>query len=344
MQKGDIKTFLSRAGGWIPQPFLTRLTGQPFIFPFYHTISNTPLPHIDQVYPVRTFAQFSRDLDFLTRFFRPVGLKELKAMAGGESTTSGPRMFLSFDDGLSGIYDLVAPELLKRGIPAAFFINTDFIDNRSLFFRYKASLILDRLEQNKYPRAVMENFKRRYHLVRADKFSVRGLVLGVTHRRRTELDDMAKLVDLDFDAYLRIKKPYLTATQISELARSGFLIGAHSRDHPLFSELPQGEQITQYRDSLLFVQHEFGIEHGLFAFPFTDDGVPSSFFQALSNDGMPPLDATFGTAGLKRDPVGFHFQRIPMEKGKLPASRILKGECIYYLLKGLLGRNTIIRE
>jgi hypothetical protein len=59
---------------------------------------------------------------------------------------------------------------------------------------------------------------------------------------------------------------------------------------------------------------------------------------------MPPLDATFGTAGLKEDPVDFHFQRIPMEMKKIPAYRILKGEYIYYLLKGLLGRNKITRE
>ena len=29
---------------------------------------------------------------------------------------------------------------------------------------------------------------------------------------------------------------------------------------------------------------------------------------------------------------------------KIPASRILKGEYTYYLLKGLLGRNKIARE
>ena len=67
------------------------------------------------------------------------------------------------------------------------------MDNRDLFFRYKASLILDRLEHNKYPRAVLENFQRRFHLVRAGKVNVRELVLSKKRRelftnRRT--DDM----------------------------------------------------------------------------------------------------------------------------------------------------------
>ncbi len=104
------------------------------------------------------------------------------------------------------------------------------------------------------------------------------------------------------------------------------------------------EQISQYRDSLTLVQQEFGLTYGLFSFPFTDDGVSASFFEALSAEGMPPLDATFGTAGLKEDPVDFHIQRVPMEIENIPASRLLKGEYAYYLIKGLFGRNKITRE
>ena len=343
MRRG-IKTISGIAGGWIPQSILINLTGQHFIFPFYHTVSNFPLPHVSHVYRVRSFASFTRDLDYLTKHFQPVGLEELRAFKEGERKISKPSMFLTFDDGLSGIYDIVAPEPLKRGIPATFFVNTDFIDNKDLFFRYKASLILDRLEHNNYPQAVLENFQRRFHLVRAGRINVRELVLGVSYRRRAELDEMAKLVDLDFTAFLRVKKPYLTSTQIGELAHSGFYIGAHSKDHPLLSDLSQDEQISQYRDSLRLVQQEFGITDGLFSFPFTDDGVSASFFTALSAEGLPPLDATFGTAGLKEDPVDFHFQRIPMEIKNFSASRILKGEYTYYLMKNLLGRNKTNRE
>jgi len=342
--KRGIKEILGFAGGWIPQSMLINLSGQHFLFPFYHTVSNTPLPHVNQIYSVRSSASFTKDLDFLTKHFQAVGLEELEAFRNGGRKPSKPCMFLTFDDGLSGIYDIVAPELLKRGIPAAFFINTDFIDNQDLFFRYKASLILDRLEHNNYPKAVLENFQRRFHLVRAGRINIREFVLGVTYQRRAELDEMAKLVDLDFTTFLKVKKPYLTSTQISELAYSGFYIGAHSKDHPLFTGLALDEQISQYRDSLTLVQQEFRLTNGLFSFPFTDDGVSSSFFTAISAEGMPKLDATFGTAGLKEDPVDFHFQRIPMEVKKIPASRILKGEYTYYLIRGLLGKNKISRE
>ena len=339
-----LRAILTATGGWVPQSTLIRLTGQDFLFPFYHTVSNSPLPHVDHVYPVRSMARFCRDLDFLTKHYRPVGLKELRALRDGEKSPSGPCMFLSFDDGLSGLYNMVAPELLKRKIPAAFFINTGFMDNRDLFFRYKESLILDRLEELNYPEATVELFQRRFRLERGGRKSLREFILGIDYRRRAELDDMARLVDLDFNAFLKIRKPYLTHTQIEELAQSGFYIGAHSSDHPLFNELDEAHQLVQFRDSLSMLMKEFRLGYGLFSFPFTDHGVSSSFFAALSGEGMPPVDATFGTAGLKRDPVAFHFQRVPMEVGRFPAARLLKGEYIYYLLKGLMGRNEITRE
>jgi peptidoglycan/xylan/chitin deacetylase (PgdA/CDA1 family) len=339
-----IKTGLATAGGWIPHAGLIRLTGQDFIVPMYHTVSNHPLPHVDQLYPVRSLARFKRDLDFLTRHYRPVGLETLLERRKGQVKSSRPCMFLTFDDGLSGIYDTVAPELLKRRIPAAFFISTDFIDNQDLFFRYKASLLLDRLENMRYPPAIREIFQRRFHLERAGRKDIRRLILGVDYQRRAELDEMARLVDLDFQAYLKIRKPYLTTMQIQELAGSGFYIGAHGCDHPLFAGLGQAERLTQYRKSLTRVREAFRLSYGLFSFPFTDDGVPCSFFAAISSEGMPPVDATFGTAGLKREPIELHYQRIPMEVGRLPASRLLKGEYAYYLLKALLDRNKITRE
>ena len=342
--KKVIKTWLATASSWIPHSSLIRMTGQDFIIPVYHTVSNIPLPHVDQIYPVRSVARFKRDLDFLTKHYQPVGLETLRERREGRVKSSRPSMFLTFDDGLSGIYNIVAPELLKRGIPAAFFVSTDFIDNQDLFFRYKASLLLDRLENMRYPRAIQEIFHRRFPLKRTGRKDIRGFILDVDYQRRAELDEMARLVDLDFSAYLKIRKPYLTNMQIQELAGSGFYIGAHSCNHPLFAGLELEEQLIQYRESLTRVREAFRLTYGLFSFPFTDDGVPTSFFASLSSEGMPPVDATFGTAGLKKDPIDLHFQRIPMEAGRLPASRLLKGEYAYYLLKAMLGRNTIIRE
>ena len=53
---------------------------------------------------------------------------------------------LSFDDGLSSFYQTIAPILEEESIKAINFVNTDFLDNRELFFRYKVNLIIDKLK------------------------------------------------------------------------------------------------------------------------------------------------------------------------------------------------------
>ena len=55
------------------------------------------------------------------------------------------QMVLSFDDGLVECHQVIAPLLMTKGVPATFFLNNHFIDNRDLFFRYKASLIIDQV-------------------------------------------------------------------------------------------------------------------------------------------------------------------------------------------------------
>lgn len=44
-------------------------------------------------------------------------------------------------------YDVILPILEAKGIPATFFINSGFIDNKDLFFRFKASFLIDELHK-----------------------------------------------------------------------------------------------------------------------------------------------------------------------------------------------------
>ncbi len=337
------KIFLGTIGAWIPQGLLIRLTGQDFVFPFYHLVSDKPMPHVDKVYPVRSQKRFRKDLEFLLRHYEPVGLEAL-IQSGSPRKRSRPAMFLSFDDGLSEVYEAVTPLLRSMGIPAAIFINTDFIDNRDLFYRYKASLLLDRLERINYSPAVTELLQSRYHLASATRKCVKELILSISYRNRQELDQIAATVDLDFSTFLKVKKPYMSLEQVKELAGQGFYIGAHSRDHPLFSELGPEERLSQYGESMEYIQKELGAAYGIFSFPFSDDGVPADFFEQILAPGMPRLDASFACAGLKKDPVPFHNQRIPMESGNVPAGLFLRGEYLYYLMKQLAGKNEIRRK
>ncbi len=267
----------------IPTKILINLSSKKVIYPFYHIVSNNPPPHIKHLYPVRSIKQFEKDLDFLQKHF---------TASNFPVKGSNPQFVLSFDDGLSEVYDIIAPILKKRNIPAILFVNSAFVENKDMFSNYILSL------KKENP-------------------------------------------NIDFKDYLKSEKPYLTKQQISELKAEGFTVGAHSINHPLFSEISEEEQIRQTKESIKFVTENFGGTQNLFAFPFTDNGVKDSFFEIVFNENI--AEYTFGTAGIKDDNIKNNIQRIPVEKYGLSAKRHIKTELLLYFVKRVLKKEKVSR-
>ena len=327
---------------WMPVNQLIKISGQRLIFPFYHTVSETPPPHLKHVYPVKTPAVFKKDICRLLKHFQPVSVEDVLKHVREAQPIKKNAFLLTFDDGLKEIYHHVAPFLKQKGIPAVFFINTDFMDNKDLFFRYKASLVAEAYLKNP-DKAAGKAILQKLAPYGMAKSSVKLSVLGVDYAHKAVLDELAPLVQTDFTGFLAAEQPYLTTPQISELVQDGFHIGSHSPDHPLFSRLHPEEQLAAITESLDVLQQNFNLPYRLFSFPFTDFGVRKALFEQLFHPQQPVLDASFGTAGIKNDITPFHFQRIPVETG-IPLWFILKTEYLYYLLKGVFGRNTVVRK
>ncbi len=300
--------------GLLPLDTLCALAGQNFVIPFYHVVSDEDCPHIKNLYRFKTIKEFEADIDYLTKHYQPIGADDLNDVLSGKY--AGKKiMLLTFDDGLRQMYDVVAPILLRKGIPAVFFINTDFVDNKALMFRYKASLLRE---------------------MKKDSLNT------FTARNDQELQkDLNQSVNAEFDTFLKNYKPYMSSDQIRSLIGQGFSIGAHSCSHPYYEDLNVDKQLSETLDCLDILQVEFGIRQRLFAFPFTDHGVSSEFFQKLFEGSK--VDFSFGGAGVKKDIHSRQFQRVPMEGWNASAEQILKSEYLYYLLRVPFGKNTIKR-
>ena len=340
MNRVLFKNILGITAFWIPVKALARLTKQNMILPYYHAVSDEDLPHLKYSYDIKTISQFMKDLDFLLKSYNPVDFSDLKDYVKNVSKLKKPVMALSFDDGLKEVHDVIAPLLFQKGIPATLFINPEFVDNKSLFYKYKANLIINRLDRAGHPRNLYEiinsrlgtNIRKKSHMIRT--------ILNIGYERQDILDAIAELVDLDFSTFLKIRKPYMTVEHITRLQEQGFRIGSHSLDHPLFSVLSLEEQLKQTKKSLEWITKTFDLDYRYFSFPFTDDGVSGEFFEIAFNPDEPVADMVFGTAGMKRTVRPFHFQRIPVEDSGLNARFFIRGEYIYYMLKGIAGRNV----
>lgn len=342
-----VQKILGHLGSPFSLPRLISATGKSLLLPFYHVVSNEHLPHLANLYRYRNELEFEQDLDFLLKHFAPIALNRL--LDGGFETNhiTKPSFHLTFDDGLRECAEVIAPVLLRKGIPATFFVNSGFIDNRGLFYRYKVSLIIEHIRTNELSttelaalRKALPQGARHLH----DAASVIKFLLSLGYEHQFVINQIAEIFELDFGNFLRDQKPYMSKKQVQKLVQSGFTIGAHSIDHPLYSKLEIIEQLEQTVESVHYVSEVYQVPYRVFAFPFTDDGVGRKFFSEAYETGHTLMELSFGTAGLKRDVHPRHLQRVAMEGTYQTAEEAVRGAYINSLLQQATGTNRIKRK
>lgn len=325
----------------MPSNLLLHLTQQRLILPFYHIVSDDNPAHIRHLYAVKRVRAFRKDLDFLLRLYQPIDYFQFQALAAEGKRPAKPVMLLTFDDGLREFHDVIAPILLEKGVPAVCFLNSAFIDNKALFFRYKASLLIAHLEAN--PRLLAQGDVK--HFLASDSKQdgdYQAFIRAVSYQNQAVLDTLAGIIGYDFQAYLSLQQPYLTTPQIRSLLQQGFQFGAHSVDHPEYRTLDFEEQVRQTKESIQTICARFELNYKTFSFPFTDFGVERRFFEQVQQEHI--ADITFGCAGQKREQFPAHYQRIAFEMGDLSAKEIYNAELQYFAAKAIFGKNILQRK
>ena len=309
----------------IPLSWLISASKQNLFLPFYHVVSDSPLPHIQHLYDAPTSRKFRTDLELLLKHFKPVSLRDLTEYAQANKEFDEPSFHLTFDDGLRQCKEVIVPILLEYGIPATFFVNPNFVGNQALFYRYQVSALLSSISKEK-------GFE-----------TMRSEVLGYNYLDHEKLNALSEQCGFNTAAFLEEEKPYMTWEEIKRLQDQGFHIGAHSLDHPTYHLIPYEEQIRQTTESLKIIDEKVRPEIRSFAFPFTDDRVSKKFFDEMVGPSK-ECQISFGGAGLKQDVSRFHLQRFPMEKTLAAADLQVKSEYLYFLMKGIVGKNKILRH
>jgi len=327
----------------IPLSHLIQRTQKKILLPFYHTVSSKKLLHIeDQLYLVRNPATFEQDLNFFCQHYQPISIQELDKIIQQRKPIDTPVFHLTFDDGLREIYEEVLPILQKKKVPATVFINTDFVDNKALFYRYKVSLIVNVLKEWNEEGYIIKRTENPLFFPFSRKKDLIDYLYLLSHKDMDYIDKTCQVVGVNVKAYLKIKQPYLSLEEIKELRNHNISIGSHGTNHQWFKHLDQKAQERQIIESFEFMKKELQIQKHYFSFPFSDEGVSSDFFDWFSIDFQG--DLSFGISGLKDDKTPYHLHRIPMEKSLESAEKIVKTEYLYYLLRKLFNKHQLARR
>lgn len=312
------------------------------LLPFYHTVSDKTLLHTEHLYKPRTEKQFIADLDFLLSRYEPISIDHLYDLIRLKKVPHKSVFHLSFDDGLQECATLIKPILMQKGVPATFFINPAFVDNKAFFHRYKASILVSAMKEIKNN----EKQKKIREILMENKLPGNNIIRKVLHIKYTNqnlLDELARVIGLDFDAYLKEKTPYMSKSQIRGLMKEGFTVGAHSLDHPEFYVMKEQEILFQVTESIKQVYTLFSQRLRMFSFPFTDHKISKDILQKIHSHMEYAPHLSFGTAGLKKDTFPLHLQRIPVENYNVPLRWIMRYQFTRFHIQNMFNKGTINR-
>jgi len=336
-----LKYFYHQSCYFLPMQLIKKMGPATTLLPYHHIVSNKSLPHIKHLYSYKTDALFIKDLDFLLKHYNPISVSELIVSVREERKLPSRSFLLSFDDGFREINETIAPILEKKGVPAIFFINPAFIDNKELFYRCKISLLIDELLKNKNNEPYLQQYIEILHLENKSLKSIVHHLKIINQNNAALLDTIADKINFSFDLFLQTQKPFLTSEQLYSLHKKGFSIGAHSLNHPYYPLLSLEEQVNQTISSCKFVNKMLSTKNCCFSFPHSDIELTQNLFKALKQSDIPLL---FGIQNQKNEISNNMLHRFNAERPGLDLERQIKGLTLLMWMRQVSGQNNVNRK
>lgn len=341
---GTAKKLYYNAIRLLPTGLLQGIAKLNVLLPYHHLISDEKLAHVHHLYPYKNKKQFAADLEFLLKYFNPVTPEQISdSINKGASLPKNP-FLLTFDDGLREVYDVVCPMLKQAGVPAIFFLNSAFIDNKDLFYRYECSLLMDALKNNRVSEVQENEAKKLFENNGFTGGDTLQYIKKLRYAQKHLAKEVATIFEISFADFLQQQKPYLTTQQVKELHQQGFYFGSHSIDHPFYDKLSLEEQIKQTIEPYEYLHQTLPLKENYFAFPHTDKGVDKAFFNKVSNHSLYPQHLIFGTNNQKQDIDKRILQRFNCERPDITIKQSVNGILAYNIIHKLLGKNKVVRS
>jgi peptidoglycan/xylan/chitin deacetylase (PgdA/CDA1 family) len=288
--------FLEAIAGAISLSFYPILLKRKHINFFYHAVSDKPMNHARHLYPVVPVSEFERALLYLQHRYQFVAYSNIHAHRVEGRDLPDKAVHLSFDDGYSECFSIVRPMLFDHSISCTFFVTTDWIDNQIMFYRNKVSLCIEHLLGNPNDVALLDE-------IAPDVGSVEAVVKWLKELGPSDeavIDNVCRLIGVDWRSFLEENQPYLTTSQIKQMHVEGFTIGAHSTSHRKLVTLTEPEIEEEIVESCRKVHEITGQKIVPFSFPNSAFGLDRGLLFSI-RVRYPFVGLLFDTKGVRKD-------------------------------------------
>lgn len=267
-----------RVSDIIPQRIIKFILRDRLVSILGHLVSDTQNPFVKFLYKYPNIKSFKLAMEKSLRYSNPVTLSQVvNHIVYGSKLPVNP-LFLSFDDGHREMREIVAPMLYEMGVPAAFFVITDCIDNKSLIYPHKKSYLCSYVDEQwvKTDATIKQKIRG---LLSIDYGKKKAFIDSISklspHNStgRNKIDLIATLFELNWEYILSKELPYMTLSECNDVINMGFDIGSHGLDHTKFLGLSKEQQELQITQSSKFLRNKLSLKDIAFAFPNSSSGV-----------------------------------------------------------------------
>jgi peptidoglycan/xylan/chitin deacetylase (PgdA/CDA1 family) len=209
--------------------------------------------------------QLDGHLGFVKRWFHAVTIDAVLAFVHRRRPLPENPLLVTFDDGYRDNHDVALPILLRHGVPATFFIATDYVERRRVFWWDRVALAIKRSAHDR----VALDYPEPVELSLGDAKS-RGLAIRRVQRvvkDRAGLD-LPRFIDgvegatgarLEADEERRVAdETVMTWEHVIALRRAGMDVQSHTRTHRVLQTIDRGQLASELRGSRAVLEQVLG--------------------------------------------------------------------------------------
>lgn len=256
---------------------LERLARRPGLLVLtYHRIVESTGPFYPQVASA-TPETLHDELSALARSRRVVTLNEALTLAEGRFETAEALALVTFDDGYRDNADAALPVLRALGVPATFFLTTNFLDGVHLPWWDHVSYVVNTSRVRVLKVARPSPLELDLAAVPRPEAVARLIRAYLDH---LETDERALRLDLEASAEVMVDEArlsrslFMTWDDARSLVSAGMSIGSHTVSHRALGRLSEVEQRAELAGSKRRLETELGCSVSALAYPY---GWPGMF-------------------------------------------------------------------
>ena len=209
---------------------------------------------------------FFRQMRFLARNYHVVALPQVFEAIEKKTPLPLRAVLITFDDAYYDFATVAWPVLKSLKLTATLFVPTAYPDQPQLSFwwdrLYRAVMSASRSQLHGTPAGdlpLADAKMRRYSLKRLQDY-----VKGVPHRQAMAFIDE---ICAELDAKPVVQKSVLSWKELRQLAREGVALCAHTRTHPIMTQLSREEVRQEVAGSQNDLQREISATLPIFCYP-----------------------------------------------------------------------------